>query len=143
MPATPVRRDRGAMIRADEEFWDYERASFDDELDAWRERTAGGVADGQRADPTASRRRTRRIGARARELPRFGQNESARIGRRGSRSQPPTERPSTGKAARSMARCAPRRRRFVGPSATITQIDTLGGGSRGPSQPRSVAIRIA
>jgi hypothetical protein len=28
------------MIRADEEFWDVERASYDDELDAWRERTA-------------------------------------------------------------------------------------------------------
>jgi hypothetical protein len=28
------------MIRADEEFWDVERASYDDELDSWRERTA-------------------------------------------------------------------------------------------------------
>jgi hypothetical protein len=28
------------MINAAEEFWDFERASYDDELDAWRERTA-------------------------------------------------------------------------------------------------------
>jgi hypothetical protein len=28
------------MINASTEFWDFERASFDDELDAWRERTA-------------------------------------------------------------------------------------------------------
>ena len=28
------------MINATEEFWDFERASYDDELDAWRERTA-------------------------------------------------------------------------------------------------------
>jgi hypothetical protein len=28
------------MITATEEFWDFERATFDDELDAWRARTA-------------------------------------------------------------------------------------------------------
>jgi len=28
------------MITANEEFWDFERAGYDDELDAWRERTA-------------------------------------------------------------------------------------------------------
>jgi len=28
------------MINPTEEFWDFERASYDDELDAWRERTA-------------------------------------------------------------------------------------------------------
>jgi hypothetical protein len=28
------------MINASTEFWDFERASYDDELDAWRERTA-------------------------------------------------------------------------------------------------------
>ena len=28
------------MIRTNDEYWDFDRASFDDELDAWRERTA-------------------------------------------------------------------------------------------------------
>src|SRR6186997_869743 len=40
MPGVGSRRDAAAMISATEEFWDFERASFDDELDAWRDRTA-------------------------------------------------------------------------------------------------------
>jgi len=32
------------MINASTEFWDFERASYDDELDAWRERTASSVS---------------------------------------------------------------------------------------------------
>jgi hypothetical protein len=40
MPGVGCRRDAAAMISATEEFWDFERSSYDDELDAWRERTA-------------------------------------------------------------------------------------------------------
>ena|SRR6186997_1935797 len=40
MPGVGSRPDAAAMISATEEFWDFERASYDDELDAWRERTA-------------------------------------------------------------------------------------------------------
>src|SRR4029079_9055583 len=43
MPGTRPRPDAAAMISATEEFWDFERASYDDELDAWRERTAVAV----------------------------------------------------------------------------------------------------
>lgn len=32
------------MITATEEFWDFERASYEDELDAWRERTTAVAA---------------------------------------------------------------------------------------------------
>ena len=125
------------MITAREEFWDFERASYDDELDAWRELTAAPVATDQPVI-RLSRRPTRRTGVRPAR-----QNDSTRIDRFGRRSQPSTLRPSAGNAARSIVRCAATRRRFVGPSATMTQIDTVGGGSRGWIQPRSEAMRIA
>jgi len=32
------------MIRAADEYWDFDRATYEDELDAWRERTAAPVA---------------------------------------------------------------------------------------------------
>jgi hypothetical protein len=44
MPGVGSRPDAAAMISATEEFWDFERASYDDELDAWRERTAASFA---------------------------------------------------------------------------------------------------
>jgi hypothetical protein len=39
------RPDAPGMINAGLEYWDFERASFDDELDAWRERTAEPAVD--------------------------------------------------------------------------------------------------
>jgi hypothetical protein len=46
------RPDALAMITG-EEFWDFERASFDDELDAWRARTAAPVASTSAATTSA------------------------------------------------------------------------------------------
>ena len=47
------------MIRANDEYWDSDRASYDDELNAWRERTA--IATVSVEVPLApSRPRTRR-----------------------------------------------------------------------------------
>jgi hypothetical protein len=40
-PANPILR---LMIRAADEYWDSDRASYEDELNAWRERTAAPVA---------------------------------------------------------------------------------------------------
>jgi hypothetical protein len=36
--------DPATMIRAADEYWDSDRASYEDELNAWRERTASPVA---------------------------------------------------------------------------------------------------
>jgi hypothetical protein len=36
--------DAATMIRAADEYWDSDRASYEDELNAWRERTAAPVA---------------------------------------------------------------------------------------------------
>jgi hypothetical protein len=36
--------DARRMIRSDDEYWDADRASYEDELDAWRERIAAPVA---------------------------------------------------------------------------------------------------
>ncbi len=146
------------MIRANDDYWDSDRATYEDELGAWRERTAVAVAvasaglairlgpgSGQtcvrrtlagidpgwrrsaaRAGPLldvghaqAARRdraETRRTGVRPPLTfwPRkFGQKESARIGRPGSLSQPSIDRPSDGNAARSIDPCTWTRRRFV------------------------------
>jgi len=49
MPGEGPRPDAAAMISATEEFWDFERASYDDELDAWRERTT--FTDGSVTSP--------------------------------------------------------------------------------------------
>lgn len=43
------------MIRATDEYWDSDRASYEDELNAWRERTAAPVAVG--VAPTRDRPR--------------------------------------------------------------------------------------
>ena len=40
-PANPILR---LMIRAADEYWDSDRASYEDELNAWRDRTAAPVA---------------------------------------------------------------------------------------------------
>ena len=63
MPGEGPRPDAAAMISATEEFWDFERASYDDELDAWRERTAVAVPAIE-ALPGLSRprRQSRRLG---------------------------------------------------------------------------------
>jgi hypothetical protein len=45
------------MIRATDEYWDFDRATYEDELDAWRERTAAPVA----SMPAARRSATRRV----------------------------------------------------------------------------------
>ena len=40
-PANPILR---SMIRTTDEYWDSDRASYEDELNAWRDRTAAPVA---------------------------------------------------------------------------------------------------
>jgi predicted signal transduction protein with EAL and GGDEF domain len=40
----PGESDPSAMIRAADEYWDSDRASYEDELNAWRERMAASVA---------------------------------------------------------------------------------------------------
>src|SRR3954451_3812215 len=49
MPGLGPQPDAAAMITARDEFWDFERASYDDELDAWRERTT--FTDGSGTSP--------------------------------------------------------------------------------------------
>ena len=58
MPGTRPPPDAAAMINATEEFWDFERASYDDELDAWRDRTATAepAAGGPVSGPSAMAR---------------------------------------------------------------------------------------
>ena len=60
MPAAASPPDAAAMISATEEFWDFERASYDDELDAWRERTAAAVP--ALLGLSRPRRQSRRLG---------------------------------------------------------------------------------
>lgn len=67
-----------------------------------------------------------------------GHMDSAAIGPTGRASHPRTDRPSAGKAARSIALCPSIRRRFVLPSPTITHTETLAG-----RQPNSATIRVA
>jgi len=44
MPRGPPESMLPSMIRASDEYWDFDRASYEDELDAWRERTAAPMA---------------------------------------------------------------------------------------------------
>ena len=84
---------------------------------------------------------TRRTGANSRLalVPRVdGRNESAAIAPEGDCSQRPIVRPSTGYAARSIARCAATRRWLVRLSAMTSQTDTAAG-----FQPRSAATCAA
>ena len=93
-------------------------------------------------DPPAGvaiRTRTRRTGAnRPGASTPSCHMESAAIGRFGSRSHARIDRPSAGKAARSIAECAATRRRFVREPETTIHTDTLAG-----SQSRSLAICAA
>ena len=51
MSVVGPRPDAAAMISATEEFWDFERASYDDELDAWRERTTATAVSSSSGHP--------------------------------------------------------------------------------------------
>jgi hypothetical protein len=64
------------MINASTEFWDFDRASFDDELDAWRERTAAAVIIEHRIPPVA-----RRLSAARRPVVPAGRQARIRIQR--------------------------------------------------------------
>jgi hypothetical protein len=68
MPGTGPRPDAAPMINATEEFWDFERASYDDELDAWRERTAVSAVQ-DLPDLGRPRRQSRRLGRRSLRRP--------------------------------------------------------------------------
>jgi hypothetical protein len=48
------------MIRSNDEYWDFDRATFEDELDAWRERTAVAVVPSL-PDVSSPRRQPRRL----------------------------------------------------------------------------------
>jgi hypothetical protein len=56
MPARPPNPILRLMIRAADEYWDSDRASYEDELNAWRERTAAAVAAAVVAPAPAARR---------------------------------------------------------------------------------------
>ena len=101
----------------------------------------GWMATYRRGSTLGLRPLTRRTGANSRLalVPRVeGRNESAAIAPEGDCSQRPIVRPSTGYAARSIARCAATRRWLVRLSAMTSQTDTAAG-----FQPRSAATCAA
>jgi hypothetical protein len=75
------------MIDASTEFWDFERASYDDELDAWRERTAAPFIVEHRISPVA-----RRQSAPHRLVVAAGRPARIRIQRSAARRQPTRSR---------------------------------------------------
>ena len=86
------------MIRANDDYWDFDRATYEDELGAWRERTAVAVADDV-ATP-ASRLPRPRIWPNLR--PEIVSGDRPRLAARRSVRRATTERRSrSGSAARS------------------------------------------